>query len=77
MKTSLREVIIFRNEFKNFATDLTVKSGTWRGDFDVINFQIWKEIGVRKPKMTRSYCNEKAIFPKRINKWWNRSVINY
>lgn len=60
-----REAIIFQNQFKNQDTDWTVKSGTWRGDFNVLNFWIWKETGVRKPKLTRSYCNENAIFPKR------------
>lgn len=53
-----RESVIYRNQLKNWATDLTVKNGVWNGDLSRKNY------GVGKSRWARSQCCDKAIFPK-------------
>lgn len=50
-----RENVLYKNQLKNWATDLSVKNGVWDG----------------KSRWARSQCKDEMIFPKGICKWWN------
>ncbi|KAK8900479.1 hypothetical protein M9Y10_002806 [Tritrichomonas musculus] len=66
-----RESVIYRNQLKNWATDLAISNNTWPGLLPEKNFWIWGAPGVGKSRWARSQCEPEFIFPKGICKWWN------